>query len=107
MLRLTPVAAQMLTGAREQRGLPSEYGVRVSGDVDDSAVDLRLGFMPEPREGDVVTEQQGIRLFIARPLAEPLSRAELDVAVEVRGDGSSPASLVLRRQEDGSVGRPG
>ena len=104
MLRLTPVAVRLLTEARDQRGLPSGYGVRVSGSVDDRDVDLRLGFTSDPRDGDLVSDQEGIRLFIADDLVEPLRQAELDVTVEVRGDGSAPASLVLRRRDDGGDG---
>ena len=46
-----------------------------------------------PLDGDQVTEHDGLRVFVAPELAEPLDDAEIDVAAE---DGTS--RIVFRPQ---------
>lgn len=61
-------------------------GVRISGTVDDSgALSLELMLQEEPEPTDEVNDQEGIRVFLAPEVSEPLSEFELDVAEEEDG----------------------
>lgn len=71
-------------------------GVRISGTVDDSGtLSLELMLQEEPEPTDEVSNQEGIRVFLAPDVSEPLSEFELDVAEEE--DGAR-----LQLQEQGS-----
>ena len=96
MLQITNGAAALLTEIRRSSDVPEDYGLRIfpeqSGQGD---VSVSLGFTDRPVEGDQVTEQQGLRVFIAPELAQPLDQAAIDVTDE---DGAE--RLVFRPQED-------
>lgn len=69
-------------------------GVRISGTVDDSGtLSLELMLQEEPEPTDEVSNQEGIRVFLAPEVSEPLSEFELDVAEEEEG-----ARLQLQEQ---------
>jgi Fe-S cluster assembly iron-binding protein IscA len=80
MLQMTHAAAELLTQIRQNADIPTSAGVRVypeatSGDE----VSIGLGFTEEPMPGDQVSEQEGMRLFVAPEIAAPLDRTMIDV----------------------------
>ena len=103
MFQLTSNAAMTIDEARRQRQIPTNYGVRLSGQQSSSGqLGLQITFVEAPAPSDTVAEQHGTQLFIAEELAAPLSDTTLDVSPAVSDDGSSPvAQLVLRPQQPG------
>lgn len=99
MLQLTHAAAAELAGTRDAQGLPDTAGLRVFGEPT-SGGQLALGvtFVEVPAEDDQVTERDGMRLFIAPEVAEPLASASLDVSDT--GDGAK--KLVITQEPDTS-----
>ena len=94
MLQITPDAATFLSELRRDHDMPETYGLRVFPEsTAPGEVSIGLGFTDDPLDGDQVTEQDGLRVFVAPELAEPLDDAEIDVAGE---DGVS--RIVFRPQ---------
>ena len=94
MLQITPDAASFLSELRDGQQVPDTYGLRIfpeSSEPDE--ITVALGFTDAPADGDHVTEQGGMRVFVAPELAAPLEDAAIDVAAE---DG--PPHLVFRPQ---------
>lgn len=81
MLQITHGAATFLTELRRGHEVPDTYGLRVFPEsTEPGAVTIGLGFTDMPRDGDQVTEQDGLRVFVAPELAAPLEDAAIDVA---------------------------
>jgi Fe-S cluster assembly iron-binding protein IscA len=98
-MQLTHAAAQQVTSAREAQGVPDSFGLRVYGEPQPSgATALGLAFAPVPAEDDEVSEQQGLRVFVAPEVAGPLASAALDVEETPEG-----AKLVLTQQDEGEI----
>ena len=96
MLEITRGAAALLTELRQGQDVPAEYGLRVFPETSEPGeVTIGLGFTDTPHEGDQVTEQAGLRVFVASELAEPLE----DAAIDVTGDNGSPR-IVFRPQDE-------
>lgn len=96
MLQITHGAATFLSELRRGQEVPDTYGLRVfSESTDPGEVTIGLGFTDTPHEGDQVTEQDGLRVFVAPELAAPLEDATIDVA----GDNGAPR-LIFRPQGD-------
>lgn len=94
MLEITHGAAALLADLRKGQDVPDSYGVRVFPEsTQPGQVTIGLGFADGPAEGDEVTEQGGLKVFVAPELATPLADAAIDVAQE---DGDS--RLVFRPQ---------
>jgi Fe-S cluster assembly iron-binding protein IscA len=95
MLTITHDAAALLANQRAQMGAPESYGVRLSAPQADAIgeADLVIAFAPGPSPGDQVTEQEGLRAFVAPEISERLEDATLDATPT---DGFPP-QLVLRR----------
>lgn len=98
MLQITHDAAQLLTELRRGQDLPEDHGLRVFAESTEPAgeITIGLGFADAPGQGDQVTEQEGIKLFVAPELAEPLTDAAIDVTKA--DDGAS--RLVFRPQTE-------
>lgn len=98
MLQITHDAAQLLTELRRGQDLPEDHGLRVFAESTEPAgeITIGLGFADAPAQGDQVTEQEGIKLFVAPELAEPLTDAAIDVTKA--DDGAS--RLVFRPQTE-------
>ncbi|MGH2451088.1 MAG: hypothetical protein ACRDGE_07440 [Candidatus Limnocylindria bacterium] len=97
MLRISSDAADVLRQTREQAAIPDTYGLRIFAErATDSGADIALGFAPAPDEGDLVSEQEGLTIFVASEVAEPLSEAVLDA--RQADDGKT---LVLRPAREG------
>lgn len=83
MLQMTDRAADLLRNLRSEANLPEEAGIRVFSEAAESGQPtLSLGFAPDPAPGDQVAEHEGLRLFVAPELAEPLADAVMDVVAE-------------------------
>ena len=97
MLQLTTEAATLLSDVCRQQGLsPESSGVRVSGNVDQAGqLIVQMNLQEDPEPADEVSEQEGINLFVAPEVAEPLSNALVDVAQTPDGP-----QLALHRQDD-------
>ena len=94
MLEITKGAAALLTELRKGQEVPENYGVRVFPETaQPGEVTIGLGFAEQPAAGDQVTEQDGMKVFVAPELAAPLEDAAIDVTQE---DGA--ARLVFRPQ---------
>lgn len=87
MFQVTSAAAAQLRDACQEEGLTSDSaGVRVAGTVDESGtLSLEVMLQEEPEATDEVSEQEGIRVFVAPEVSEPLSGLELDVAEDEEG----------------------
>lgn len=95
-MQLTQAAARQVTSAREAQGVPDTFGLRVFGEPQPSGgTALGLAFVEVPAEDDEVTEQQGLRVFVAPEVVGPLASAALDVEETPQG-----AKLVLTQPED-------
>lgn len=96
MLQITHGAATFLSELRRGQDMPETYGLRVFPEsIEPGEVTIGLGFTDTPLEGDQVTEQGGLRVFVASELAEPLE----DAAIDVTGDNGSPR-IVFRPQDE-------
>jgi Fe-S cluster assembly iron-binding protein IscA len=94
VLEITKGAAALLTELRKGQEVPENYGVRVFPETaQPGEVTIGLGFAEQPAAGDQVTEQDGMKVFVAPELAAPLEDAAIDVTQE---DGA--AQLVFRPQ---------
>ncbi len=94
MLQITRGAATFLSELRRGHEMPDTYGLRVFPEsTAPGEVSIGLGFTDTPLEGDHVTEQDGLRVFVAPELAQPLDDAQIDVA----GEGGTPR-IVFRPQ---------
>jgi Fe-S cluster assembly iron-binding protein IscA len=96
MLTLTPTAAMALKRARSQAGAPSNYGVRffASAPLTSQTARLTLDFVESPEPADAVTEEDGLKAYVAPEVEQLVGDAVVDV--ETAGQ---QANLVLRRQE--------
>ena len=100
MLQLTHAAAAELAGTRQAQGLPDTAGLRVFGEpTPGGEVALGVTFAEVPAEGDQVSERDGMRLFVAPEVAEPLSTSSLDITLT--GDGAKKL-VITQEPETGS-----
>jgi iron-sulfur cluster assembly protein len=94
VLQITHSAASFLSEIRRGQDVPETYGLRVFPEsTEPGEITIGLGFTDAPADGDQVTEQDGLRVFVAPELAMPLDDAAIDVAAE---DGA--ARLIFRPQ---------
>jgi Fe-S cluster assembly iron-binding protein IscA len=96
MLTVTDKAAAVLKAAKTVQGAPPESGVRiVQGAMpDDSGKPaLAVGFAisDDPAPNDEELQQNGLRIFVAETLVEPLDGRTLDVR-----EGDDGAELIFR-----------
>lgn len=78
-MEVTEAAAEVIETLREEAGAPEGVGLRmVAVAGDDGTQSIGLAFAPEPEEGDQVTEQSGIKVYVQDELSDRLSEAVLD-----------------------------
>ncbi len=81
---------------REGQDVPETYGLRIFPETTEpDEITVGLGFTDTPADGDHVTEQDGLRVFVAPELAAPLEDAAIDVTAD---DGAR--HLVFRPQDE-------
>ena len=94
MLQITHDAANFLSDLRRGQDVPETYGLRIFPEsTEPDEITVGLGFTDAPADGDHVTEQGGLRVFVAPELAAPLE----DAAIDVTADDGAPR-LVFRPQ---------
>ena len=94
MLQITHGAATFLSALRSGQDVPDTYGLRIYPETTEpDEVTVALGFTDSPADGDQVTEQDGLRVFVAPELAAPLADAAIDVSAD-----DEPPHLVFRPQ---------
>lgn len=84
MLTVTNKAAAVLKAAKTAQGAPPEAGVRivkgmVPDDSERSALAVGFAISEDPAPDDEELEQNGLRIFVAETLIEPLDGRTLDV----------------------------
>lgn len=95
MLQLSQTAAQALQQARNEQDVPEGHGVRVSAQAGpDGQTALAVGFAEGPAEGDDVSEQAGVQLYVSEEVAGPLAESVIDLQDTDRG-----LQLVVRPQQ--------
>ena len=95
MLQMTHKAAELLNQIRTTSDIPNEAGVRVYAEqASGDQVGIGVGFIDNPMPGDQVSEQDGVKLFVAPEVAGPLERTMIDVT---RDNGES--QLIFCPQE--------
>lgn len=93
MLSLTSSAADAVNEICEERGLPTDVGVRVYTTTQTNGrSEVQMAFAPEPQAGDAVTETEGRKLFLAPDIAGPLADAVIDALETPQGK-----QLILRQ----------
>jgi iron-sulfur cluster assembly protein len=96
VLQITHGAASFLSEIRRGQDVPETYGLRVFPEsTEPGEITIGIGFTDAPAAGDEVTEQDGLRVFVAPELATPLE----DAAIDVTGDDGA-ARLVFRQQDE-------
>lgn len=98
MLQITHDAAQLLTELRRGQDLPEDHGLRVFAETTEPAgeITIGLGFTDAPAQGDQVTEQEGLKVFVAPEVAAPLE----DAAIDVTAGDNGTQRLVFRPQAE-------
>lgn len=95
MLQITHAAAELLNEIRRDQEVPKDHGLRVFAETaNDDEVSIGLGFTDAPAAGDQVTEQEGLKLFVAPEVATPLT----DTAIDVTPADNGATRLVFRPQ---------
>lgn len=95
MLQVTEAAAAVVETMRQQAGAPEQAGVRIQlTQTDDGQEGIGLAFREEPEQGDEITEQSGIKVFVQQELTDTLSEATLDARTTEEG-----TELVVRQQQ--------
>jgi iron-sulfur cluster assembly protein len=96
VLQITHGAATFLSELREGQDVPETYGLRIYHETTEAdEVTVALGFTDSPTDGDQVTEQDGLRVFVAPELAAPLA----DAAMDVSADEEAPRLLFRPQRE--------
>lgn len=84
MLTLTPSAAEALTMARSQQGIPDDASLRVAAAPTGNGEQpgITLGFVDQPMDGDQVGDAHGLTICVAPEVADSLSGAKIDTQTE-------------------------
>ena len=100
MLRITQQAASVLSQIRAGAGAPDNYGVRFfAQSTTEGGAQVGLDFVEQPAEGDQVSKQENLPVYVAADVAEPLSEAVVDarptdgvpqLVIEPRGQSTKP-----------------
>lgn len=80
MLQVSEQAAMALEAIRRSEEVPESHDTRLSrASHPDSDIAIRLDFVENAQEEDLVAEQAGTEVYVDPELAEPLSEALMDV----------------------------
>lgn len=88
----------LLTQARAESGAPEGSGVRFFAHDDEANTEIRLSFVPQPVEGDQVSEQEGLPVT-GRTTSWPRSMRR-----ESGGSSLAPSFTARRGQWDDGAG---
>lgn len=95
MLTMTRDAATIVSSARDEQGVPEDYGLRVFAQLTPEGVEIGLAFAAQPTQGDEVAEAEGQRIFVGSELVDQLSEAVIDAHPTSDGTG-----LVLKQPDE-------
>ena len=99
MLRITRQAAALLSQIRADAGAPEDYGVRFfAKSADQSGTELGLDFVAQPAEGDQVSKQEDLAVYVAADVVEPLNEAVVDATA---ADGAPQLVIEPKAQSAG------
>ncbi len=87
-IKITEKAAKEVKNIMQENNIPESYGLRVGvkgGGC--SGLTYTLGFDAEAKEGDMVVEQNGVKLFVDGKSLFYLSGTELDFTSGLNGKG--------------------
>ncbi len=94
MLQVTQSAAVALETIRERDGIPEDHSTRLTAEPQPTGdVAIRLEFVEDTADDDLVTEESGTEVFVDPQIAETLEDAVLDVQ-----DSESGLAFVFRPQ---------
>jgi Fe-S cluster assembly iron-binding protein IscA len=97
VLQITHAAAELLEEVRREQDVPEDHGLRVFAETaNPEEVTIGLGFTETPADGDLVSEQEGLKVFVAPEVAAPLS----DSAIDVTPGNNGATRLVFRPQSE-------
>ena len=97
MLQITHAAAELLSEIRKEQQVPDDHGLRVFAETaNEDEVSIGLGFTDTPAAGDQVTEQEGLKVFVAPEVAAPLT----DTTIDVTPASNGATRLVFRPQSE-------
>ena len=86
MMQLSENAAAALEGIRESQGIPEDQGARLTADASQGGgLALRLEFVEEVPEDDLVVEQAGTEIHLDPVVAQPLENTIMDVQDTAEG----------------------
>lgn len=96
MMQLSEDAAAALEGIRESQGIPEDQGTRLTAErSQEGGLALRLEFVEDVSEDDMVVEQSGTEIHLDPVVAQPLS----DTIMDVQDTAEGPA-FVFRDQPE-------
>jgi Fe-S cluster assembly iron-binding protein IscA len=99
MLRITQQAASLLSQMRAGAGAPDSFGVRFfAQSASQGGTQVGLDFVAEPAEGDQVSKQEDMPVYVAADVAEPLSQAVVDAKAS---DGAPQLVIEPKGQSTG------
>ena len=85
---LTPAAAEKLLGIMNEKGLRATHALRVFvGGGGCSGLQYGMTFDPNPRESDVMFEQEGVRLVVDPRSLPYITGANIDYVDSLMGGG--------------------
>ena len=87
-IKITPKAVKEVIKIRQENNIPGNFGLRVGvkgGGC--SGLKYSLGFDAEEKEGDMIIEQEGIKLLVDGKSLFYLSGTELDFTDGLNGKG--------------------
>lgn len=64
-----------MNDARAEAAVPGRYGLRIFAKPGRDGSNLAIDFAPRPEQGDEVSEQDGLPVFVVREVAAPLDEA--------------------------------
>lgn len=94
MLMITPTAATVLSAARTEKGVPSDYGVRffATSTADSDQARLAFNFVASPQPDDTVLKDGDIEAYVAPEVNDVIG----DVVIDAETVGERK-DLVVRR----------
>ena len=92
LLTLSSSAANLLSNARSQQGIPDDATLRVAPSTEGGAGNISLGFVDQPFEGDQTGDAHGLPYCVAPEVAPALDEAKIDV----QGSGDDAQLVVVR-----------
>jgi iron-sulfur cluster assembly protein len=82
MLAVSQSAVQAIRGLTSGPGVPEGTGLKISAQATVEGTSIDLSLVEGPAESDQVVEAEGVKVFVAEPLAPMLDDKVLDASDE-------------------------